>query len=51
MRGYRSALEHHETMDILNKMKYDGFIDDIITADINQVLSGCNNKILFIWRL
>jgi HD-GYP domain-containing protein (c-di-GMP phosphodiesterase class II) len=39
-RPYRRALSHIETMDILNKMKDDGFIDARITGDIDHVFSG-----------
>jgi HD-GYP domain-containing protein (c-di-GMP phosphodiesterase class II) len=36
-RPYRRALGHIEAMDILNKMKDDGFIDAKITKDIDYV--------------
>lgn len=36
-RPYRRALEHEEAMNILNKMKDDGLIDDKITQNIDHV--------------
>lgn len=38
-RPYRRALEHEESMDVLNKMKNDGYIDANITEDIDYVFS------------
>lgn len=38
-RPYRQSLSHIEAMEILNKMKEDGFIDRRITEDIDQVFS------------
>ena len=38
-RPYRRSLNHEEAMDILNKMKDDGFIDDRITEDIDYVFN------------
>lgn len=41
-RPYRRVLAHEESMEILNKMKDDGFIDSTITEDINYVFSRLN---------
>lgn len=38
-RPYRRALKHEEAMEILNKMKEDGYIDADITKDIDSVFS------------
>ena len=38
-RPYRRSLEHEESMEILNKMKNEGFIDAQITEDIHFVFS------------
>jgi HD-GYP domain-containing protein (c-di-GMP phosphodiesterase class II) len=43
-RPYRRSLEHEEAMEILNKMKDDGYIDVKITEDINHVFSRLNQK-------
>lgn len=39
-RPYRKSLRHMEAMDILNKMKEDGFIDSKITQDIDYVFGS-----------
>ena len=41
-RPYRIGLSHEEAMDILNKMKDDGFIDTEITKDIDYVFNKAN---------
>lgn len=41
-RPYRIGLSHEEAMDILNKMKTDGFIDSEITKDIDYVFDKVN---------
>jgi HD-GYP domain-containing protein (c-di-GMP phosphodiesterase class II) len=41
-RPYRIGLSHEEAMDILNKMKADGFIDSEITKDIDYVFDKIN---------
>ena len=41
-RPYRIGLSHEEAMDILNKMKDDGFIDAEITKDIDYVFDKAN---------
>lgn len=38
-RPYRKTLSHKAAMDILNKMKWDGFIDAKITEDIDTVFA------------
>jgi HD-GYP domain-containing protein (c-di-GMP phosphodiesterase class II) len=38
-RPYRRSLKHEEAIDILNKMKDDGFIDASITNDIDYVFN------------
>jgi HD-GYP domain-containing protein (c-di-GMP phosphodiesterase class II) len=38
-RPYRRSLKHEEAMDILNRMKDDGFIDTTITNDIDYVFN------------
>ncbi|GLC29148.1 HD-GYP domain-containing protein [Clostridium omnivorum] len=38
-RPYRRALSHRSAMDILNKMKEEGFIDSKITQDIDNVFN------------
>jgi HD-GYP domain-containing protein (c-di-GMP phosphodiesterase class II) len=39
-RPYRVGLSHKEAMDILNKMKDDGFIDAEITKDVDYVFNN-----------
>lgn len=43
-RPYRRALAHEEAMQILNKMKDDGYIDATITEDIDYVFSRLKPK-------
>ncbi|WP_160692274.1 HD domain-containing phosphohydrolase [Clostridium sp. C2-6-12] len=39
-RPYRVGLSHKEALDILNKMKDDGFVDGNITNDIDKAFGG-----------
>lgn len=39
-RPYRKGLSHKEAINILNKMKDDGFVDGNITNDIDKVFGG-----------
>ncbi len=43
-RPYRRVLGHEESMEILNKLKDDGYIDANITEDINYVFSRLKQK-------
>jgi len=45
-RPYRIALEHEAAMEILNKMKDNGFIDVRITEDINHVFSSAIKELV-----
>lgn len=45
-RPYRKALEHKEAMEILNLMSNRGYIDKIITEDIDFVFSRYGDKIV-----